>query len=74
VAALRDPRRTLEAGHRLQLVEKLEAAARAATAHHALPTLAGWLQRVAATLRNRWPDTDLDLTDPAVLRPYRPRS
>lgn len=58
---------------RLQLVETLESAARTATAHRSLPALAGWLRSVAETLRNRWPDTDLDLTDPVLFPPYTPR-
>jgi aminoglycoside phosphotransferase (APT) family kinase protein len=58
---------------RLQLVETLESAARTATVHRSLPALSGWLRSVAATLRTRWPDTDLDLTDPVLLPPYTPR-
>jgi aminoglycoside/choline kinase family phosphotransferase len=58
---------------RLQLVETLEAAARTAAAHRALPSLTAWLRRLAATLRRRWPDTDVDLTDPVRFPPYSPR-
>jgi hypothetical protein len=58
---------------RLQLVETLEAAARTAEAHRALPHLAGWLRRTADVLRGRWPDADLDLTDWARFPPYSPR-
>ena len=58
---------------RLQLVETLESAARAAEAHRALPHLAGWARRTADTLRRRWPDADLDLTDRAKFPPYSPR-
>lgn len=58
---------------RLQLVGTMEAAARTASSHHALPALAGWLRSVAALLRRRWPDTDVDLADPAVFPPYTPR-
>ena len=58
---------------RLQLVETLEAAARAAEAHRALPHLAGWARRTADTLRRRWPDADLDFTDGARFPPYTPR-
>jgi hypothetical protein len=56
-----------------QLVATLEAAARAAKAHRALPRLAGWARRTAALLRRRWPDADLDFTDPAAFPPYTPR-
>ena len=58
---------------RLQLVETLESAARTAEAHRALPHLAGWARRTADTLRRRWPDADLDLTDWARFPPYSPR-
>uniref|UniRef100_UPI0018925A75 phosphotransferase n=1 Tax=Catenulispora pinisilvae TaxID=2705253 RepID=UPI0018925A75 len=58
---------------RLQLVEILEATARTAEAHHALPHLAGWFRRAAEALRRRWPDTDVDLTDPVKFPPYSPR-
>lgn len=58
---------------RLQLVETVESAARTATAHHALPELAGWFRRVGATLRRRWPDADVDLADPVAFPPYSPR-
>ena len=58
---------------RVQLVETLESAARAAEAHHALPHLAGWVRRMAEVLRRRWPDADLDLTDQARFPPYSPR-
>ena len=58
---------------RLQLVETLESAARAAEAHRALPHLAGWARRAAGVLRRRWPDADLDLTDWASFPPYSPR-
>jgi hypothetical protein len=58
---------------RLQLVETVESAARAATVHRALPELAGWFRRAGAALRRRWPDADVDLTDPAAFPPYSPR-
>lgn len=58
---------------RLQLVETLEATARTAMAHNALPALEGWFRRVGETLRRRWPDTDVDLADPARFPPYLPR-
>ncbi|MEY9926750.1 aminoglycoside/choline kinase family phosphotransferase [Catenulispora sp. GP43] len=54
---------------RLQIVETVESAARTATAHRAVPGLAGWLRRVGETMRRRWPDADVDLSD----RPYAPR-
>lgn len=55
---------------RLQLVATLEAAARTADAHHALPHLAGWARHAARALRRRWPDADRDLT---TFAPYTPR-
>lgn len=58
---------------RLQLVETLEATARTAEAHRALPRLTGWFRRTAEVLRRRWPDADVDLTDPAGFPPYTPR-
>ncbi|MEU4230131.1 hypothetical protein AB0F17_38070 [Nonomuraea sp. NPDC026600] len=57
-------------GSRAQLVATLEAAASAAREHHALPQLAGLCQRLAAALRRRWPDADMDI---AALAPYTPR-
>lgn len=47
---------------RLQMVLTLDAAARAAEHHRALPHLAGWAHRVAQALRRRWPDADVDRT------------
>ena len=58
---------------RIQLVETLESAARAAEAHRALPQLSGWFRRAAEMLRRRWPDADVDLTDPVGFPPYSPR-
>lgn len=60
-------------GHRsrLQMVSTLESAAVAATAHRSLPRLAAWARDVAARLRARWPDADVDLS---LLRPYRRRA
>ncbi|MFE4535414.1 hypothetical protein ACFRKB_10095 [Streptomyces scopuliridis] len=58
---------------RPQLVETLEAAARTADSHRALPHLAGWARRTAGVLRRRWPDADLDFTDPAAFPPYTAR-
>ncbi|MHA4816708.1 hypothetical protein ACXZ65_20395 [Streptomyces aculeolatus] len=58
---------------RPQLVETLEAAARTAAHHRAFPHLAGWTRRAAALLRRRWPDADLDFTDPAAFPPYTAR-
>lgn len=60
-------------GSRLQLVHTLEAAARTADAHHALPRLAGWLWTAASVLRRRWPDADVDFTDSVKYPPYCPR-
>jgi hypothetical protein len=54
-------------------VATLESAARTGEAHHALPQLTGRLLRAAEALRRRWPDTDLDLTDPVAFPPYSPR-
>jgi hypothetical protein len=53
------------------MVSTLECAAGAATSHGSLTHLAGWARTVAAALRNRWPDADVDLD---VYRPYTPRS
>ncbi|WP_328865432.1 hypothetical protein [Streptomyces sp. NBC_00304] len=58
---------------RSQLVATLEAAARTASNHSSLPHLAGWADRIAATLRSRWPDADQDFTDPVRFPPYRRR-
>ncbi|WP_327589359.1 aminoglycoside phosphotransferase family protein [Nonomuraea sp. NBC_00507] len=55
---------------RPQLVAILEAAARTAEAHRALPHLAGWARQAADLLRRRWPDADLDLE---AVPPYTPR-
>jgi hypothetical protein len=55
---------------RVQLVSTLESAAAAARRHRALPGLAGWAERVAAWLRRRWPDADVDL---ARCGAYMPR-
>lgn len=58
---------------RPQLVETLEAAARTAQAHGVFPHLTGWARRTAHLLRRRWPDADLDFTDPTVFPPYTAR-
>lgn len=58
---------------RVQLIATLDAAARAARAHRALPRLADWAGRTAGLLRRRWPDADLDLTDPVAFPPYTAR-
>ncbi|MFF8717643.1 hypothetical protein ACF07T_40615 [Streptomyces sp. NPDC015184] len=58
---------------RLQLVATLEAAARTALGCGSLPHLAGWVRRIAAMLRSRWPDADQDFTDQTRFPPYRPR-
>jgi hypothetical protein len=51
-----------EPGHQshLQMITTLEAAARTANIHHALPDAAGWLIDVSTCLRRRWPDADVD--------------
>ncbi|MFD0351037.1 hypothetical protein ACFQ0M_43425 [Kitasatospora aburaviensis] len=59
---------------RPQLIATLEAAARTAAIHNALPHLTTWTHRIAALLRRRWPDADQDFTDPARFPPYRARS
>lgn len=58
---------------RPQLIETLEAAARVACAHRALPHTAGWIRGTAERLRRRWPDADLEFTGPAAVAPYSPR-
>ncbi|MFI1333997.1 hypothetical protein ACH4U7_28615 [Streptomyces sp. NPDC020845] len=70
--ALVDTRPT---GHRSrpQLIATIEAAARTARTHRALPHLTAWVQRIAALLRERWPDADQDFTDPMRFPPYQPR-
>jgi hypothetical protein len=55
---------------RVQMVSTLEAAARTAEDHAALPQLRGWLHEVAEFLRRRWKDADVDL---AAYRSYAPR-
>lgn len=55
---------------RLQLVSTLEAAAQAGE-DRSLGHLRGWLMQVAAALRRRWPDSDVDL---ATIAPWTPRS
>lgn len=55
---------------RPQMISTLESAARAATAHRALPHLTTWSRRVATALRHRWKDADTDLT---AHPPYTPR-
>ncbi|MER5650660.1 hypothetical protein [Streptosporangium sp. NPDC002524] len=56
---------------RLQMVFTLDAAARAAEHHRALPHLSGWARRVAQVLRRRWPDTDVDRTAYPAYTPRR---
>ncbi|MET8417577.1 hypothetical protein ACWD7C_38895 [Streptomyces sp. NPDC005134] len=58
---------------RPQLVETLEAAARTAEAHGVFPHLTGWARRTAHLLRQRWPDADLDFTNPTAFPPYTAR-
>ena len=52
-----------DAGHEshVQMIVTLDAAARTMDAHRALPDAAGWLRDVAAALRRRWPDADVDV-------------
>lgn len=63
--------RPLGDGSRLQMVSTLESAAGVARRYRVLPDLAGWTMRVAAWLRRRWPDADLDLS---ALPPWTPRT
>lgn len=56
---------------RLQMIFTLDAAARAAEDHRALPHLAGWARRAAQALRRRWPDTDADRTAYPAYAPRR---
>ncbi|MFF4648276.1 hypothetical protein [Streptomyces sp. NPDC001389] len=58
---------------RPQLIATLEAAARTAEVHKALPHLAAWTRRIAALLRSRWTDADQDFADLARFPPYRAR-
>ncbi|UWE10506.1 aminoglycoside phosphotransferase family protein [Actinacidiphila bryophytorum] len=58
---------------RLQLVATLDATARTAGTHQALPHLTGWFGRATELLRRRWPDADRDLADPAAFPPYAVR-
>ncbi|MEV6700460.1 hypothetical protein AB0M68_25405 [Streptomyces sp. NPDC051453] len=58
---------------RLQLVATLEAAAHTAETYRALPHGCGWMRRIAAVLRRRWPDADQDLDESERFPPYRPR-
>ncbi|GHE92148.1 hypothetical protein GCM10014715_55700 [Streptomyces spiralis] len=58
---------------RLQLVATLEAAARTGEIYQALPHVTGWIRRIAAVLRRRWPDANQDLADGGRFRPYQPR-
>lgn len=48
---------------RLQMVSTLESAARVAERHSSLPRLSSWVRQIAAALRSRWPDTDVDLSE-----------
>ncbi len=47
---------------RVQRVAALEQAAAVADTHRSLTHLSGWASRVAAALRRRWPDTDVDFS------------
>jgi hypothetical protein len=59
-------------GHlsRVQLVSTLEAAAMVAYAHAAFPNLSGWAASIAAALRRRWSDADVDF---GLHEAYTPR-
>ena len=46
---------------RIQLISTLESAARVAQHHRSFPHLRSWTTRVAAELRRRWEDADVDL-------------
>ncbi|MFD5385447.1 hypothetical protein ACFWMG_10895 [Streptomyces sp. NPDC127074] len=59
---------------RPQLVATLEAAARTAETHRALPHLTRWARRTADLLRRRRPDADLAFTDRAAFPPYTARA
>jgi hypothetical protein len=58
---------------RPQLVETLEAAARTAENHRTFPHLTSWARRTADLLRRRWPDADLDFTNPTAFPSYTAR-
>jgi aminoglycoside/choline kinase family phosphotransferase len=58
---------------RLQLIATLEAAAHTAETHRALPHITGWIRRIAAVLRRRWPDANQDFADSERFPPYQPR-
>ncbi|MFE7332921.1 hypothetical protein ACFU8W_50640 [Streptomyces sp. NPDC057565] len=58
---------------RLQLIATLEAAAHTAETHQALPHVTGWIRRIAAVLRRRWPDANQDLAESGRFPPYQPR-
>ncbi|MFC8348118.1 phosphotransferase [Streptomyces sp. NPDC057280] len=58
---------------RLQLIATLEAAARTAQTFRTLPHLTSWIRRVAAVLRQRWPDADQDFADSTRFPPYLAR-
>jgi hypothetical protein len=47
---------------RVQMVSTLESAAQAAQRHRSLLHLAGWVERVAHSLRRRWTDADVDFS------------
>lgn len=58
---------------RPQLVATLEGAARTAESYRAFPHLTSWTRRTADLLRRRWPDADLDFTNPTAFPPYTAR-
>ncbi|MEU6093186.1 hypothetical protein ABZ865_41935 [Streptomyces sp. NPDC047085] len=50
-----------------------EAAARTGEIYQALPHVNGWIRRIAAVLRRRWPDANQDLADGGRFPPYLAR-
>ncbi|MFI8535029.1 hypothetical protein ACIGMX_32885 [Streptomyces aquilus] len=59
---------------RPQLIETLEAAARTAETHRALPHLTSWARRTADLLRRRWSGGDQEFTGrQTAFPPYTPR-
>jgi hypothetical protein len=55
---------------RVQMLSTFQSAVAVAHRYRSLPDLAGWAERVAAWLRRRWPDANVDL---ARFPPYTPR-
>lgn len=64
-----------DAGHhsRRQLVTTIERAVKTGERWNRLPDLTGWLADVAAALRRRWPDANVEFPDDYTLRePFNP--